>query len=237
MRASVIEIENAGVFFTTKLGVFKYQKTEVLKNIDLIIEEGEFLGVLGGNGSGKSTLLRLIAGVYKPDIGVVKRKKGIKYSLLSLGLGFDNELTGRENSIISGMLNGLSYKESLENINEIKEFSELNKYFDRPVKTYSSGMKSRLGLSVALTNKVDLLLIDETLSVGDKAFKEKSREALVSHIKDNKTVVIVSHNEGQIRKLCNKAIILDKGEVVESGSAKYVSKIYSERCSSGKTKI
>jgi lipopolysaccharide transport system ATP-binding protein len=164
------------------------------KDFSLELKKGEVLGILGKNGAGKSTLLRLLAGVILPDAGVVIRRDNSSVQLLTVNLGFERILTGRENAIMAGMLLGKSRAEVLARLDKVKEFSGLGNFFDEPVYAYSSGMVARLGFSVAVEADPDVLLLDEILSVGDAEFKEKSRAKTRELIRSGKSVVIVSHD-------------------------------------------
>jgi len=225
----ILELKNVSIEYSSRVGLFKRFKHKALNNVSLKLEKGEVLGVLGGNGSGKSTLLQLLSGVLMPDEGEVFVEEQVTRSLLTLGLGFNVQLSGRDNALISCMLNGLTKKESQEKLDEIKAFSELGDFFEQPVKTYSSGMRARLGFSAGLLLKVDILLIDEVLSVGDQSFKFKAEAALLDKMKGDQTVVFVSHSAGQVEKLCERCIWLSKGNVEAVGPAKDVIKEYVSR--------
>jgi lipopolysaccharide transport system ATP-binding protein len=175
-------------------------------NFELL--RGETLGVLGRNGAGKSTLLRVLAGVMEPDRGHLLKRPNISIQLLSVNLGFEKLLTGRENAIMCGMLLGKTKQFMLERLDAIAEYSELEAFFDEPIYSYSSGMRARLGFSIAVEADPDILLLDEVLAVGDAEFKRKSREKTHSLIESGKSVIIVSHNNDQLRKLGAKIITL-----------------------------
>lgn len=184
-----------------------------VRNVSFNLEKGKCLGIVGANGSGKSTILRAIADIYVPDKGTIL-KYSEKTALLSLGVGFQTRLSGRENIILSGLSLGFTKKEILDLSDAIIEFSELGEFIDKPVKTYSSGMYSKLAFSISVMLKCDLLLIDEVLSVGDMRFKQKSFNKLKQIIMDdNQSVIIVSHAEGTIKSLCDRVLWLDRGEV------------------------
>lgn len=189
----------------------------VLSGVDLDIYRGERLGIVGRNGVGKSTLLRILAGIYNPQHGDVQRAAGISVALLSLGLGFNDQLTGRDNAFLAGMLQGLSRSGALASVAAIEAFCDLGVYFDEPVKSYSSGMRARLGFGTALLNAADVILIDETLSVGDQVFKHKAEAALTEQLSDERAAVLVSHNPGQLRAICTRLLWLDGGVVRMSG--------------------
>ena len=180
----------------------------VFDDINLELHRGERLGVVGRNGVGKSTLLRIMAKIFAPCSGEVVWAPSVNVSLLSLGLGFRADLTGKENALLSCLLQGLSKKETSLALGKIEAFSELGAFFYEPVKTYSTGMHARLGFAAALANQSDVILIDETLGVGDVAFKEKAQDALEGQMTEDRAVVIVSHAPGQIRALCSRAVWL-----------------------------
>jgi len=183
--------------------------------------------VMGLNGAGKSTLLKVIAGVMKPTQGTVK-VKGVIAPMLELGAGFDPNYTGAENIFLYGATMGYSRKFIQSKYDEIIEFSELNEFIDVPIKNYSSGMKARLGFAIATAVSPEVLILDEVLSVGDAKFKKKSEAKLRGMIDTGITVLFVSHNTEQVRKICNKAIILQKGQIVASGTADEVCNKYTE---------
>ena len=182
----------------------------VFENISLKLAAGERLGIVGRNGSGKSTLLRLMAKIFHPTSGSVTWAPGATVSLLSLGLGFRPDLTGRENALLSCLLQGLSKTDAKSSLSEIEDFAELGEFFDQPVKTYSTGMRARLGFSAALMNRSDAILIDEVLSVGDQQFRLKAREALTNQLTKDRGVVVVSHAEEHIKGLCSCAMWLNE---------------------------
>ena len=189
----------------------------VLSNVSFSINTGETFGVLGRNGCGKSSLLKVLAGVIKPDAGELILNNIKSRALLSIGLGFNVDLSGRDNALLSLILQGISKKEARKILPKIAEFSELNEYFEQPVRTYSAGMRSRLGFSTAIEGEADLLLVDETLSVGDQHFRNKAEKAMMSRINGEQTVVFVSHNAEQVKRLCQNAIWISGGEVAAIG--------------------
>ena len=198
----------------------QYRKEDVqpsgVRNISLEIREGEVLGIIGRNGSGKSTLLKMMAGVFPPDSGTISTRGSVSL-LAGVGVGFHKELTGRENAYLYGALMGRTQTQIDELIDEIRSFAELEHHFDRPIRTYSSGMKSRLGISVATAFKPDLLLIDEVLGVGDASFRKKSEERVKEMIAESGTVVMVSHSLGMLKKICTRIVLVDNGEIVFVG--------------------
>lgn len=189
-----------------------------LNGVSFDLQEGDSLGVIGRNGAGKSTLLRLLNGIIKPDDGEMINY-GYHTTLLSLTVGYDQNLTGRQNAVISGMMMGLEKKYIVSKLDEIKEFSELGNFFDQPIKNYSSGMKQRLGFGVAIHLKSDILLIDEILAVGDTKFKKKSEAIMKDKIQSGDTVVLVSHSSSTVKRLCNKAVWIENGKVAKYGTS------------------
>ncbi|MDE6568519.1 MAG: ABC transporter ATP-binding protein [Lachnospiraceae bacterium] len=203
----------------------KYDEFWALKDIDFEIKKGERLGVLGLNGSGKSTLLKVVSGVLKPSVGTVQTR-GIVAPLLELGAGFSAEYTGRENIYLYGAVLGYTKEFLDEKFDEIVDFSGLGEFIEVPLKNYSSGMKARLGFSIATVVEPDILILDEVLSVGDKKFRRKSEKKIMSMFDRGVTVLFVSHSLEQVCRLCDRAIILDSGRLVAKGSVEKVARIY-----------
>lgn len=189
---------------------------EALKGVDIVVDEGESVAILGLNGSGKSTLLKLMSGVMTPDGGEVLTR-GRVAGLIEVGAGFHPELSGRENVFLNAAILGMSRSEIEARYDEIVAFSEIEQFIDQEVKHYSSGMFMRLAFSVAIHVEVDVLLVDEILSVGDAPFREKCRLKFEELIAARKTLLIVSHDLDMVRELCARAVVLDKGEVVFDG--------------------
>lgn len=201
---------------------------EALKGISFEVKKGEILGIVGKNGSGKSTLLRAIAGIFSPDGGSIELESE-SVSLLSIGVGFQKQMSGRENIILSGMLLGFTEQQVRDKMDEIIEFANLGKFIDMPVKTYSSGMHSKLAFSITAVLETDIMLIDEVLSVGDAKFKKKSYKKMKELILDeNRTVIIVSHSTETLEKLCTSLLWLHEGEVKMQGETKKVLAAYNE---------
>ena len=201
---------------------------EAVKHVSFSVEEGGILGIIGKNGSGKSTLLRSIAGVFSPNSGSIDLH-GHSVSLMALGVGFKDSLSGRENIILSGMLLGFSQKEMEERMDEIIEFAEIGEFIDRPVRTYSSGMHSKLAFAITAMLETDIMLVDEVLSVGDERFKKKSLAKMKSLITDDKrTVIIVSHDTNTLLELCTQVLWIHDGEMREIGEPKVVLEHYKE---------
>ena len=205
-----------------------YKEFWALKEISFEVQEGDRVGILGLNGAGKSTLLKVVAGVLKPTEGSVEIKGSI-VPLLELGAGFDKQYTGKENIFLYGAMLGHSKEFIREKYEEIIEFSELGEFIDVPVKNYSSGMKSRLGFSIATVVEPDILILDEVLSVGDAKFRKKSEKKIMSMIEKNVTVLFVSHSLEQVRRVCNKAILLEKGHIIAQGEIEEVAAVYESK--------
>lgn len=201
---------------------------EAVKHVSFEVEEGGILGIIGKNGSGKSTLLKSIAGVFSPNSGIIDLK-GHSVSLMALGVGFKDNLTGRENIVLSGMLLGFSEKEIEARAQDIIDFAEIGEFIDRPVRTYSSGMHSKLAFAITAMLETDIMLVDEVLSVGDERFKKKSLAKMKELINDkNRTVVIVSHSIPTLKELCDRVLWIHDGEMKEIGEPAVVLKHYTD---------
>lgn len=242
MSKTAIEVDNVSMKFnlsrekvdSLKDYIFKTIKREIqynefwaLKNVSFSVEKGDRVGILGLNGAGKSTLLKVISSVFKPTEGHVD-KHGKMVPLLELGAGFDPQYTGKENIYLYGAMLGYTKKFIDSKYDEIVEFSELQKFMDVPVKNYSSGMKSRLGFSIATVVEPKILILDEVLSVGDAKFRKKSEKKIMSMFDSGVTVLFVSHSLEQVRRLCNKAMILEKGKLIAYGDIDPISEQYSK---------
>ena len=203
----------------------KYNEFWALQNVSFTVEKGDRVGILGLNGAGKSTLLKVIAGVFKPTEGSVT-KHGKMVPLLELGAGFDQQYTGKENIYLYGAMLGYSKEFIDEKYDEIVKFSELKDFIDVPIKNYSSGMKSRLGFSIATVVSPKILILDEVLSVGDAKFRKKSEKKVLSMFDSGVTVLFVSHSLAQVQRICNKAMILEKGKQIAYGDIDTISKQY-----------
>lgn len=201
-----------------------FVEQKVLKGINLDIKKGEFVGIVGRNGSGKSTLLKILAGVYYPSKGKITID-GTLVPFIELGVGFNPELTGRENVYMNGALLGFSNAEMDEMYDDIWEFAELEKFQDQKLKNYSSGMQVRLAFSIAIRAKGDILLLDEVLAVGDAAFQQKCNDYFES-LHGNQTVILVTHSMENVRKFCDRAILINDGKVVMDGDANKVADEY-----------
>lgn len=221
----VLQLKHVGISYDRRHGIFQRTKFWALKDISLTLYHGETLGVIGRNGAGKSTLLRLLAGILAPDTGTIERH-GCRASLLSLQAGFLPALTGRENTILGGVILGLTRQEIRKKMDKIVAFSELEDAIDEPFHTYSAGMRARLGFSIAIQADPDILLVDEVLGVGDLEFQKKSSAAIRERMKSNKTVVLVSHNVEMARKLCDRFVWIANGKTHAEGSADEVLEAY-----------
>ncbi len=209
-----------------------YEKFNALNEVSFEIRKGEFFGIIGRNGSGKSTLLKILAGIYRPDKGKIKIN-GLVSPFLELGIGFNPELSGRDNIYLNGTVLGLTKKEIDERFDDIVAFSELKRFIDQKLKNYSSGMSVRLAFSVSIFANREILLMDEVLAVGDSNFQKKCIDVFRKYRDTNKTVVLVTHDIGVIRKYCDRAMLLRNGKVVEYDNVDkvcdaYVSKNISE---------
>lgn len=211
----------------------EYKKFSALDDVTFEVKKGEHLAILGLNGAGKSTLLKTIVGVYKPTTGTVY-KEGVIAPLLELGAGFDPNYSGKENIFLYGAILGYDRAYLESKYDEIVEFSELGHFINVPVKNYSSGMKARLGFSIATAVEPDILILDEVLSVGDASFRKKSLAKVQSLFDKGVTVLFVSHNIAQVKQICSKAIVLEKGKIVAQGDVDEVAAIYEEKTSKTK---
>ncbi len=200
-------------------------KLKVLKQINFNVEKGEFLGVIGRNGAGKSTLLKIISGIYLPDSGRID-VNGLMVPFLELGVGFDPELTARDNIYLNGVILGMTKKEVNQKFDEIVEFSELEKFLDMPLKNFSSGMQVRLAFSIAIKSYADIYIMDEVLAVGDSSFQKKCFAEFESFRSKSKTVVFVSHALDLVRDFCDRVILIDNGEIAKKGDPNKVVDLY-----------
>lgn len=238
-REIAIEVKNLYISyrnlqkFSIKQSLLHMKKVQVdvfqaVKDVSFKVEKGEILGIIGKNGSGKSTMLKALAGIFSADSGSIDLKNH-SVSLLSIGVGFEREMSGRENIILSGMLLGFSEAFIRSKMDEIIEFAGLGKFIDMPVRTYSSGMYSKLAFSITAVLETDIMLIDEVLSVGDEKFKKKSYEKMKSLISNReRTVVIVSHSLDTIADLCDKVMWMHEGKLIEIGTPEEVLPRYLE---------
>lgn len=242
MSDTAIELKDVGIKFnlskektdSLKEYVIKLLKKELmydefwaLRNVSFTVNKGDRLGILGLNGAGKSTLLKIIAGVYQPSEGTVKHN-GVIAPMLELGAGFDPQYTGKENIFLYGSILGYSKQYLTEKYDEIVAFSELKDFINVPLKNYSSGMRARLGFAIATIADPEILILDEVLSVGDAKFRKKSEKKIMEMFERGVTVLFVSHSLDQVKRLCNKAILLQKGTLIAQGTTAEVAKVYTE---------
>ena len=204
-----------------------FQEFIALRDVNLTVRQGESWGFVGKNGSGKSTLLKLITGILRPYQGTVT-VNGTIAPLLELGAGFDPELTGRENIMMNGLILGMSEQDIRARFDEIVSFDELEKFLDVPLKNYSSGMKARLGFSIATCSHTDILIADEVLATGDRAFQAKCEARMKALLDSGTTLLYVSHAPNAIRKMCDKVMWLNEGNVIMVGNAEEVCTAYEQ---------
>lgn len=224
-----------GLISLVKGGKRTYETQEVLKDISFEIKKGEFFGIVGRNGSGKSTLLKMLAGIYTPTNGSIQ-VNGSLTPFIELGVGFNPELTGRENVFLNGSLLGFNRDEMAAMYDDIVEFAELERFMDQKLKNYSSGMQVRLAFSIAIRARGDILLLDEVLAVGDEAFQRKCDRFFDKIKKDkSKTVILVTHSMANVREYCDTAMMLRDGEIVAFGSPEDVANEYSMENLTGST--
>lgn len=221
--------KNSSVKQTVVNIVRKNGKTtqRVLDGIDFEVHKGDFFGIVGRNGSGKSTLLKILAGVYNATAGSVEIN-GELTPFIELGVGFNPELSGRDNVFLNGALLGFSRKEMEAMYGDIVEFAELEQFMDQKLKNYSSGMQVRLAFSIAVKAHNDILIFDEVLAVGDEAFQRKCIDVFDEYKKNGQTVILVTHDMDTVRNFCNRAILISEGKIVKAGSAREVASMYSE---------
>ena len=213
--------------FNRLRGIKGYREQQVLDDLSFEIQKGEFVGIVGRNGSGKSTLLKLLAGIYYPEKGDIVIN-GNLVPFIELGVGFNPELTGRENVYMNGALLGFSNEEVNAMYDDIWEFAELKDFQDQKLKNYSSGMQVRLAFSIAIRARGDILLLDEVLAVGDAAFQKKCADYFKSLKTKKQTVILVTHSMDNVRKFCTRAILLDNGKIVQSGEPKQIANAYTK---------
>tara|TARA_B100001094_G_scaffold97769_1_gene93833 strand:+ start:1636 stop:2376 length:741 start_codon:yes stop_codon:yes gene_type:complete len=244
MSETVIKVDNVSIKFpktrvtlgtveSSLMKLSRFRKIQedffvALNGINLEVNEGEILGIIGRNGSGKSTLLRTISGIYRPDKGSIKSKGQITL-MAGLGIGFNVNLSGRENVYLYGSILGNSNQVMNELMDSIIDFSELNGFIDQPLRTYSAGMRARLGFSIASAVNPDILLIDEVLSVGDQEFREKSMARILEIVEGSRTVIIVSHNFTTMEQMCTRLVMIEKGEIIANGNPTEVIAEYSKK--------
>lgn len=213
--------------FNRLRGIKGYKEQKVLRGLDFEIKKGSFVGIVGRNGSGKSTLLKILAGIYYPEKGEIT-VDGTLVPFIELGVGFNPELTGRENVYMNGALLGFSNEEMDTMYNDIWEFAELKDFQDQKLKNYSSGMQVRLAFSIAIRARGDILLLDEVLAVGDAAFQQKCSNYFHSLKEQNQTVILVTHSMDNVRKFCDRAILIEDGKIVKDGDPNKIADAYTK---------
>lgn len=223
----IISLCNVGIRFRQRKNSLNGGYFQALKDVSFDLYRGDSLGIIGRNGAGKSTLLRCLCGIIQPDTGFLSNR-GYRTALLSLQIGFDPQLSGRDNAVLSGMLLGFRRREVETKLEEIVSFAELEEFIDQPLYTYSNGMRARLGFSVAFHLEPDVLLIDEVLAVGDGNFRKKSLVVMEEKIRSDRTIVFVSHSIGMIQKLCNRVVWIEGGETKMTGNTDTVVQAYEE---------
>lgn len=211
-------------FFNRLRGIKGYRDQQVLDEIDLEIKKGEFVGIVGRNGSGKSTLLKLLAGIYYPSAGEIVVNGSI-IPFIELGVGFNMELSGRENVYLNGAILGFSNSEIDKMYDDIVKFAELGDFMDQKLKNYSSGMQVRLAFSIAIRAKGDILILDEVLAVGDAEFQKKCNDYFES-LHGTQTVILVTHSMDNVKKFCDRAIMIENGKIACAGSPEEVADAY-----------
>ena len=210
--------------FNRLKGIKGYTKQEVLKDISFTVKKGEFLGIVGRNGSGKSTLLKILAQIYTPDSGSIT-VHGSLVPFIELGVGFNPELTGRENIYMNGAMLGFSNEEMDQMFDDIVQFAELAPFMDQKLQNYSSGMQVRLAFSIAIRARGDILILDEILAVGDAAFQEKCNQYFAS-LDKSQAVILVTHSMENVRQFCDRAILIDQGKIIKEGDPEIVADAY-----------
>jgi ABC-type polysaccharide/polyol phosphate transport system ATPase subunit len=203
----------------------EYERNQALSDVSMTVAQGEFFGVIGPNGSGKSTLLKIIAGIYRPDTGAVN-VTGQLSPFIELGVGFNFELSGRDNILINGTLLGLTRQQLRNQFDEILAFAELERFVDQKLKNYSTGMLLRLAFSVAILAPFEVLLLDEVLAVGDQSFQQKCFQTFEGMRSEGKTLVYVSHDLDSVRRFCDRALLLRAGRVEAVGESSEVLDAY-----------
>ncbi len=231
MERPLIELKKVGIQFRLKGSFIKGRRSEfwAIRNISLKIHKGDKLAIIGRNGAGKSTLASVLAGILYPDEGRIKTRR-IRCQRLTTNPGFDGALTGRENCVLSGMYLGKTKRQMLRVLNRIEKFSELGAFFDQPVESYSGGMRSRLGLGLALEVLPDVLIMDEFLgTAGDLAFQEKSKAAMEQVLGGgSRAIVMISHNPETLLNHCNRAVLIEGGQIIANGTVEDLLLQYSE---------
>jgi lipopolysaccharide transport system ATP-binding protein len=228
-RDVLVQLDSVGLSYRYSWTPWSKKYNRALHNVSLSIRRGEKLGIIGRNGAGKSSLMRVFAGIFSPDQGQVIRHSE-KSLMLSLQVGFQRHLTGRENAMLSGLYQGISRREIEALMPKIQAYAEIGEHFDQPISTYSMGMRSRLGIATAIHCQPDLLILDEVFAVGDRVFKQKSRDTLIAKIQSDHAVILASHDNDLIGLLCEKVVWLVDGEVQLLGSPDEVLPRYEAYC-------
>ena len=223
----VLAVENVGLVYRRRTGFMRLNRFPALADVSLVLKQGESLGIIGRNGSGKSTLMKILAGIIRPNQGRVINY-GYSVALLTLQLGFDLNLTGRQNLVMNGMLLGFRRKHVESIMDAIIDFSGLEAAIDNPLHTYSNGMRARLGFSVAFRLDSDILLIDEVFGVGDANFRKKSESEMEAKIRSDKTIVLVSHSLPMVQRLCDRVLWIEDGRSYRIGSPDEILPAYQE---------
>jgi len=225
-REPILSLRNVGVTYRRPSLLGRRSSYTALADVSFDLYHGESLAVIGRNGAGKSTLLKLLAGIIRPDRGAL-RDRGLKAALLARQVGFDGELTGRDNIVLSALLLGFDRAEIRAQMADIIAFAELGEHIDQPLSTYSAGMRARLGFAVSARLEPDILLIDEALGVGDAGFQAKSTQLIEDRLASDRTVVLVTHSPQVVRRLCNRAVWIDNGMSRMEGEVDAVLNAYS----------
>lgn len=226
----LLSFEHVSCVYSLRSSMFTRKKFSALTDVSFSLYPGETLGVIGKNGAGKSTILRLLSGIIAPTSGRIQRQAGLSVSLLSLQVGFDSELSGRDNIALSGLLLGFSMREIRRLEDGIIDFAALGEYIESPIKTYSTGMRARLGFAIAVHLTPDVLLIDEVLGVGDIEFRKKAVSAIKAKVISNQTVVLVSHDMNTLRSLSDRVVWIEDGVTIMEGVAgEVIDKYLAER--------
>lgn len=213
---TIFKLHHIGACYRKRTSLpWKDNKFWALHDVSFDVIAGQTVGIIGRNGAGKSTLLKILAGIIMPDRGTICRRADVTVTMQSVGAGFDDRLTGRQNIFLSGLLLGMDKPSIANRVDEIIRLADIGEFIDEPIKHYSSGMRSRLGFAIAYYVDTDVILIDEVLAAGDQAFREKSSELLKEKIKSDRTVVLVSHDIPKISELCDRVIHIEKGRSIE----------------------
>ena len=211
MKELVFDLQNIGVYYRKAASLpWRTNKFWALHDVSFKVYRGQTLGVIGRNGAGKSTLLKILAGIIQPDTGTIQRAD-MTVTMQSVGAGFDPRLTGQQNIFLNGLLLGMEKQHIVERIDDIIALADIGDFIDEPVKHYSTGMRARLGFAIAYYVDMDIILIDEALSAGDQAFKEKASELIKDKIKSDHTVIMVTHSMNLVKELCDRVIQIESG--------------------------